>query len=490
MIKNAFPKLGLKVNGIEKEYYARAGENISPGDFVKFEEGIAYQRIEESPVIDIIENGTVQAVLALENNDLLCVYSVAAETGKDFYAQILTAENHLISIEDSVFLANIDYFSFADIKRVSATQFITCYTDNADKKLYASLITVSGNNITYSEAKLINSDQTRIEGVFVLDSTRCIVVYEDYANNSYAKIVILTVGNGTVSVGTAKTLASSTISYHDILVVNNTTICIIYDLDSIVTATLITISSSAITIRGSCSLENSDYGFSRAILLSEAKILLITKILANRGDLDFYYDHYACILSISSTSISDYALTSVIQTEFSTGVKVAIAKVSATEALYMAGKNAVQLNVSGNTVSVGTQTQIFSGEELIYETYQSDNKIILFHRVSTSSNNIKSKTLTVGDTVGVSSEVSIVAWNGLSGIIPLPNNRIFMRNSKQAVMTKIAEDYTVSRNFLVTTYEQQVKKVTSGQFNGVSKSKIIGGTETEHNQKGFVVIPG
>jgi hypothetical protein len=156
----------------------------------------------------------------------------------------------------------------------------------------------------------------------------------------------------------------------------------------------------------------------------------------------------------------------------------------------MAGKNAVQLNVSGNTVSVGTQTQIFSGEELIYETYQSDNKIILFHRVSTSSNNIKSKTLTVGDTVGVSSEVPIVAWNGLSGIIPLPNNRIFMRNSKQAVMTKIAEDYTISRNFLVTTYEQQVKKVTSGQFNGVSKSKIIGGTETEHDQKGFVVIPG
>ena len=444
---------GTNINGILKDYHAYAGENISAGDLVEYINGVAGQGTETSTDTAISTakySGRAIIPIELDENKVLILHCMDVYY---LYGIIVTISGATITLGTDTQLSTDTYSGYAlSAKLIDNGRVFVAYTYGGSKTLNALIVTVSGTTLSYgSWVQLQNTeDAGTVTSVEVLESGNVFVAYN---YSGYIRGIVCTISGTTIAKGTATTLVSGN-SY----------------VGKVISTTL---------------LPNDNV------------------FIAHSFSSSYYL--YGIVITVSGTTMTVGTDTAIISTEAQTGYHMSTSLLpngnifvahsgGGSYALY-----GIIVAVSDKTITFGTDTAINSGIE--YTGYRMSTVVLpngdvfIAHSFSAGSSThmylygiicfINETTITKGTETLLNNSNKYVG--GQISSVLLSNNSVFVAHSSDssyylyAQIWGIDEVNNIPTNVItIPTYETQVRKTTTSQFDGIAKTSGVGGDNTGH----------
>jgi hypothetical protein len=446
-------KSGLSINGIIKNYYAYAGENIKAGDLVEFINGVAGE-------VDYGESVATQ--LSTETNSGYAISAVQLDDNKVFIAHNYGSSYYLYGmvciINGATIIQGTDT-AIASIKE-AGTAISTCllpngsifiaHSDNsaASIRLNGVVVTISGTTITTgSDTILVNSTRAGYTISTYLLPNGNVFIAHSLGDNYYLYGLVVSISGTTITAGADIVLNSTKYTGQ---------------------------------IISTCLLPNGNV------------------FIAHSYGSSYYL--YGIVCSISGTTVgkgNDTVITD------SSNVGRAISACTLENGnVFIAhsyGSNhylyGIVCSINETTITKGTDTALEAGgyeAEKVLTMVLKENKVFVTKchladasRLWASICTINNTSITIGTTVrlsdarGSGNVMSSILLN--NGTIFIAHNHTDGTNYLYAQIFDIDETNNIpTKHIIAIEYETQIRKVTTGQFDGVAKTSGNGGDEFAH----------
>ena len=446
---------GIDINGIIKNYYVYAGENISAGDLVEYINGISSTTTETSVDTQLSSTdyaGDVISAVQLDNSRIFIAHSYSA----DYYLYGI-----VVTINGTTITAGTDtQLSTTYTARSISTQllsngniFIAHDSGYSNYYLYGMIVSINGNTISAGADNKLNANTSTTGATISTQLLQNGNVFIAHSFTSYRLYgMIASINGNSISPGTDTRLSGtnnsgSTISTQ-LLQNGNVFIAHSYDSNYYLYGIVCFINGTTITTGNDMEIEKTTpYSGSKDI--STVVLPNNNIFIAHRSTGQAYLYGIVCTINGSLVFVNGTD-TIINDSETYTGFKISAVALDDTRVFIIHSYSssrylyAVIVTINGTTVTVGTDTQLNA------ETY-SGNKI--------------------------------------SSLL-LQNGTIFTAHSYSSNYNLYAQIFGIdeannipTNNVVVPTYETQVRKTTTPQFDGVAKTSGVGGTSTAHNQQ-------
>lgn len=447
-------KGGMSINGIIKDYYAYAGENISAGDLVEYVNGVAgktdYGESVDTQLINSTYAGLTISAVALDENRVFIAHSYSSYT--NLYGMVVTIDGATITAGTDTELS----WMTGSGSRISAVLlpngnvFIAHASSNDGPSLYGIVCVIEGTTITAGTDKELDSSSYSADTISaILLNNNTVFIAHTYKKYHYLLGMIVTINGTTVTKETDTELSSNTNSADRISTVK----------------------------------------------LADNKIF-IAHLYSNKV--------YGMVVSINGTTITTGTDTQIVDA-YSDGVGISACALPNGNAFvaythyattYRYSLGAVLCAISGTTITVGStywNAVANTGTRVSVLTLPNGN-ILLLHGYGTD-HYLYGKVFTIdGTSVKSGSDIQLSTEKYTGYTISqclLSNGTIFAAHSNSssyylnAQIFGIEEGtsagyYKPTTNIIATDYETQVRKVTTGQFDGIAKTEGAGGDDTGH----------
>lgn len=447
VINNLPVEQGSALRGIEREYYAYAGESIKAGDFVTFMEN-AIATNNTMPLLDL--NGVTGCL-------------------------------------------------------IDANKAFVCYWDNKDLLKYRGrIITIDGNNMSFgpefSWGEFVACNATI--SCCTLDANRVLIAYCD-DKTDYGEVIIATINGTTITFGASYTY-STTASYgpRAVYKISSTQVMLIWrntgNTKGEGRAVVLNISGDAITSQGSSYMfTNMNFYYGYIKKFPSCQLTTSKYVVGYR----YYNNSYvgtcrAMILNVSGTTVSagSYVTTS---SEVADHYDICAMGSSyflfsyendgySSQIYSFASTSSPSKGSEINTCNVNYMDTVFleslSSTSALHLATDGSEHLLYARILIRSSSSLSLQTVyNIDETMRRSGYIyrCLIKIND-SKILVIDQAGIFILNINGNVITRV--DGT-------TTYETQVKKISDGLIAGVAQSNMVGGDHMLHNQKGIVLIP-
>lgn len=444
-------KGGTSINGIIKDYYAYAGENISAGDLVEYVNGIAGKT--EGTSVDTVINtadkftGYRISAVALDNNRVFVAHSY----GSDYhlYGVVLNINGATISAGTDVALNTVLYSGYAiDTLLLPDGRVFIAHSYNGNYSPYATVVSIDGTTIAIDISQELDGTD---RGGYVLSAEL--------------------LPNGNVFIAHSRGT----------------------DLD--LYAMVVSINGNTLTVGSDTSLNGTNKtGYAISTCLLPNGNVFVAHCYGSS------YTLYGIVCTISGTTISKGTDTSLVNSQYAGSEISAISLDNGKVFIaHCYGSNhylyGIVCSVSGTTITAGTDTKLTSaaadGNKLA-TLLLSNGDVFLAH--SGGESNYYSYVAIVGVsgttiTVHTDTKINSLTKTGYT-VSPcfLTNDIIFMAHCYGSDYHLYAQIWGIDDNKIPTNhiiapyYETQVRKVTTGLFDGVAKTSGLGGDGTAHNE--------
>lgn len=443
---------GMSINGIIKDYYAYAGENISAGDLVEYVNGIASK----------------------------------TEIGSSVDTQLSTTQYAGYTIS---------------AVQLDENRIFIAHSYGSDKYLYGIVCTIDGVNITCGTDTLIYNELSLTGNVISAVLTKDGTVFIAHSDNMNMLCgIVCTISGTTIAKGTDTLLSTTTNTSLAISAKlfpsGNIFIAHSYGADYHLYGLVCTISGTTITYGTDTMLSNTRQSgrFASAEVLSNGNVFI-----AHSFNNDIYL--YAIACSISGTTITkgtDKQISSVTQS----GRTVKTCLVLSNKVFITSNYSPSSNNFLGGAVCTVSGTTVTNGEYLALDNSYSysgyavsmkllpNGKVLIVHSRGSNYNlyymivSISGTTFTVVKDVQLSTQTNMAQQ--ISNLL-LIDNTVFIAHSYgsdyylNAQIFGMGPDNTLTNQLVITDYETQVRQVTTGQFDGIAKTSGTGGDDTGHN---------
>ena len=443
---------GGKINGIIEDYYVYAGEKVSAGDFVEFINGVASQKTETSVDTAIKDTGASTA------------YYISA-----------------VALDDTrVFIAHTIY-------------------ENSIYVLYGVVCIINGASIIVGTDTLIN-DRRNCQypiSTMLLQDGRVFVTHtgSNTANGSgYSFLwgVLCEVSNNVISVNQKQILVNDTVYSNSSKVLPNGSVFIAhrYGTSNYIYGMIVEISGTTITTKTDTQL----YGGSNqsatelsTVLLDKERVFIINGYSSN-------YRLYGMICTINGTTLTAGTNTSLISTNYS-GRALSSDKIDTNKVFisheYDSGLYGIVCSVSDTTITKGTDTRIFNYVSTVSSTLTlATNRVLIVGINNTTDYKMFGVICDIENNTITRNTPTIMNPNSYTGSRTSPvllRNNVFIAHSYNSVDKLYAQMFgidkinnTPTNNVTIKDYETQVRKATTSDIYGVTKSSGVGGDETGH----------
>lgn len=448
----------LEIDGIIEEYYAYAGENISAGDFVKFIQGVAGQT-SGTNTPNIFNSASVGYISSCKIDESRVLIAYRNESGGIYGTALIATISGATITYGSEYVFNNSGTTYISPCLVDVDKVLIAYINDA-YKAYSIIGTINGTTITYGTPKVIGSGSSSYVDTYpkvVTLETNKVLMCWDYSRASSSttyglKACVLTISGTAIAKGTVNNIEGYQHIYLSLVKLSSTSAFLAYS-----------------------STNNSNYGRARVLTISGTTVTANTAYTFNTGTT---YDTMSCLVDTN---------------------KVLIAYRDFNSSSYCA---AIIATISSTVITFGNE-YVFSsiGNPVIGGlSFIETNKALVLYQNSDNNYSLKSKILTISDSIITNFGIYEIpgsrgtgsSFNSTACLVDTNKVLIGYRNGNNS-------DYgtagllgivgtTISSTIVTNTMETQVQKITSGQFNGISETDIVGGTSTEHNQKGNIIV--
>lgn len=445
-------KGGMSINGIIKDYYAYAGENISAGDLVEYVNGVAgktdYGESEDTKLSTATRAGYTISAVTLDENRVFIAHSYTSDYY--LYGIVVTVNGASIEIGTDTKISSISD-SGLEISAVALdkNRVFIAHSAYSSRYLHGVAVTIDGATITYGTDVQLSSSTTytgdTISAV-ALDENRVFIAHSYNESNYYLYGIVCTISGTEITYGTDKAIVSSTNAGHTIA----------------------------------------------TQLLDNGNVFIVHSRATS-------YYLYGIICTISGTTISKGTDTKLSSTHTSFAIStekldsgdifIAHSDGSTSPTLY-----GVVCIISDTTITAGIDTQLssadYAGAE-ISPHLLNNGKILILHNLYNTSYYLYGMMVNVDGTtitVETDTQLSTESYTGrvISSIL-LNNGTIFTAHNYGSSYYLYAQIFGIdyennmpTNNVVAIEYETQVRKVTTGQFDGVAKTSGEGGDNTGH----------
>jgi hypothetical protein len=449
-------KGGMSINGIIKDYYAYAGENISAGDLVEYVNGIA---------------GSTNLGTSVETDLVTSKYA-----GYKISAVALN--------ENKVFIAH---------------SYSTSYY------LYGVVVTIDGASLVVGTDTQLNSTTYKGQGIsaVALDENRVFIAHGHNSNTIYLYGMVVTIDGTTITAGTDTALNTSMAGTG-----YNISTCLLPNGNVFIAHSYGDSSNSGyqlyamvVTIAGTKITKGTDTAIST---VTRTGSYISTCLLPN-GNVFIAYGYekkyylYGVVCTIDGATITKGANTALNTTLQGAGLYVSAVSLPNGNVFISHGTltdyylYAIVVSIEGTTITAGTDTMLSEETYMAYQTSSlvlSNDKVLIVH-TNTYSQFLSAMIVAVNNlSITVISE-TVLNTNKFTGnkISPLllPNGSIFIAHCYDssnyylhAQVFGIDSNNAVTNNISILDYETQIRKVTTGQFDGIAKTSGEGGDNTGH----------
>jgi hypothetical protein len=448
-------KGGMSINGIIKDYYAYAGEQISAGDLVEFINGVAgqtnYGQSIDTQISSESLTGARMSAIQLDENRVFIAHSYSSNY--HLYGIVLTINRITITYGTDTQLSSTNGSGTCISAEVlgNGNVFIAHRSDNVTRQSYLNGIVcvINGTTITAgTDTRLTSTAATgNTISTVLLQDNKVFIAHSESSDYYYLDATICTINGTTITAGTITSISATKYTGYAISAVklddNRVFIAHSYASNYVLYAIICKISGTTITKGSTKSLASN--ATNEGSTISAIKIGDNKVFVAHSHDTSSYLNAIICNISDTTISIgTDTALSNLsisgtsISTELLPNGKVFI--VHSNTGYYLYGMICA---VDGTTIINGEDTQLSTVEQggrWISSLLLSNGKVLIPHSASTSS-----------------------TW------------------CLYALICGVDETNNVPiNNIILTDYETQIRKVTTGQFDGIAKTSGTGGDDTGH----------
>ena len=454
---------GVDIQGIIDDYYAYAGENISAGDFVEFVNGIASRTATTSSIKSFSSYSPKSIGITLIDEDkFLIAYVIPNSSKYKCCAKVGTISGITITLGTEYTIA--DTASDVAVISVDTNKCIIVYTSSYD--IYGVGCSIADTAITKGNLASLGtgSSSAHCNNPTLVNMTTSKAVLSYNKNNS-AYVVVITLNTSTL----ALSVKSNTIQPTGYSVWGNVSIC-------------------EITFTGyedyPCYLllgrdTNNNLGILVPIMITSNNTVgyITTPYTFFNGS--SYYQK-ACQIAPD---------------------KYFIMFIDAVSGVYIGKAVICYKPSSGNTLSFGNVYTFYNSGGGVYNNSTSllaieENKVLLIYTTRTDdspskADNIKMQIATINNNEITFGTTNSMGSTGSASLYPqltkIEDNTILVaynHNSTYGYSRLYnCEGNTPVPNFYNYTYETQVRKVTTPQFDGIAQTSGSGGSDTGHNQQ-------
>lgn len=449
-------KGGMSINGIIKDYYAYAGEKISAGDLVEYINGVAgktdYGESVDTAISELEYKGYTTSAVALDENRVFIAHSYS--NSYHLYGIVCTINGATITYgEDTVIedyaTSSVNYNGLAiSIELLPNGNVFIAHSKNSPYHLYGIVVSINGTTITKGTDTAIAAIQ-QYSGRHIstcLLPNGDVFIAHSYGSSYHLYGIVVSIDGLTITVGSDTGLvtganAGSVISTcllpdgRVFIAHSQASNYSLYGITATIDGTKITYSSN----KQLTSMDNSGMYISTCLLPNG------NVFIAHSSGSNYYLYGMVCTISGGITPVTDARLSDLVG----------------------------------------------AGDSNPKTLLLPNNNVFVIHGDNTSSNylygaicSIENTTTTVGvDTLLINSDY---ACYGVSSLL-LNNGTIFIAHSHTKSMYYLyAQIFAIENNIptnhiIANETETQVRKVTTGQFDGVAKTSGEGGDDTGHN---------
>lgn len=448
-------KGGMSINGIIKDYYAFARENISAGDLVEYVNGVAkkedYGESVDTQLSTQIASAYEAKAIQLDENRVFIAHQYNNST-QNVAGIVCTISGANITYGTDTQLNDIGnnkcYLPSKLLLLENGNVFIP-YTTSSGYRVHGMLVSIDGSVITVeADTNLNNMAGSSSLSAELLPNGNIFIAHA-YNTNYHLYGMIVNVNGTTITAGT-DTAISTTQNSGEVIsteLLANGNVFIAHSNAYYKTLTAMVVSISGTTITAGTNVQLSSVNYS-GLVISTCLLKNGNVFVAHKYD---DTNHY----------------------------------------LY-----GVVCSINGTTVTKGTDTAIstakYSGYSISVEPLP-NNKAFILHSSSLTSTytlyGIIINTDGIAITLGQDTPMNVTQSSGYSlSSLLLKNDTLFVIHGQTqsqymlyAQIWGIDYDNNIPTNNISTTeYETQVRKVTTGQFDGIAKTSGEGGDETGH----------
>lgn len=444
---------GFDINGLKKDYYVWAGENINAGSFVEFINGVASTTTvtsSDTKLSTTTKSGYAISAVELQNGNVFIAHSNFTSNYLYLYGIVVMIDGATITYgTDTQLSSSCEAKYISTVLLPSGNVFISWGSNG----FYGVVCSINGTTITTGTSKSISSGQnTACISSCLLNNGNVFISYNNPANtNYYLYGVVASINGTTITYGTKTQIGSKTYTGYRI--------------------------SSVLLQNGNVFIAHS---YNETIALYGIVCSVSGTTITKGTD-----------TSISSNFIDDYMISSVL---LQSG-KVFIVYTGTSKVL-----KGVVISVSGTSISSGTETTLNSTSSSGYSISTNileNGYVSISHPQNTYGYlcimiaSINSYTITVesdkkvSDTAHTATVMSLVSLSDNIFIAHSNNNTNYYLNAQIFGVT----NKTPTSSIEIPTYETQVRNTTTSSANGISKTSGSGGTSTGHNQQVKIYVP-
>lgn len=442
-------KGGMSINGIIKDYYAYAGENISAGVLVEYVNGVAgktdYGESVDTQLSTETNTGYKIAAVKLDESRVFIAHSYGSSYY--LYGAVCTINGAAITCGPDIQLSAATYSGMAiSAKILPNGKVFVAHDYETNHRLWGMLVSIEG-----TEIKVVTD--TQLSGT---------------SNTGYAISTEL-LPNGSIFIA-----HSYNTSYH------------LYGMICTISDTKISYSDTAIA-----TTSKSGY-FISTCLLPNGNVFIAHSYGSN-------YYLYGVVCSISGTTISKGTDTSLSTSNYGEDTEISVQPLSNGDVfvVYTYGNSrylyGIVCSIEGTKVTKGTETALSTESNAGYRistVLLGENKYLVLHIISNVAYLYGMICEIDGSNIITGPDTQILNGNYISYTydnILLNNGTIFVAHSKETSYYLNAQIFGIdeannipTNNIVIPEYETQVRKVTTGQFGGIAKTSGEGGDNTGH----------
>ena len=445
-------KGGTTINGIIKDYYVYAGENISVGDLVEYVNGAAskvnYGQSNDVSLGTTTHTGYSIAAVQLDGNRVFIAHNYSSSYC--LYGVVCTINGASITYGADTQLSGTDGTGKAiSLELLPNGNIFIAHSYGSSNHLYGMVVSISGTTITKGNDTAINNT-TSNSGYAIstkLLANGNVFVAHSYGSNYYLYGIVCSINGTTIAKGNDTSISTanragvaiSTCSLDN----GNIFIAHSYSTNFHLYAVVCTINGDSIT-----------YGTDTALVSVSNGGGAVSACAMPNGDVFIAHSYgsnyhlYGIVCTINGTTISMYTDT-LLNNSTNAGIKINSILLNNGDILiihsysneyYMAG---IVCDVNMGIISAGTDTILNANSRAGYQIF------------------------------------TILLNNGTAFVAHSYNTSYYLYSQICGV------DYgnnIPTNNIVITEYETQVRKVTTAKFDGVAKTEGVGGDETAHNE--------
>ena len=445
-------KGGMSINGIIKDYYAYAGQQISAGDLVEFINGVAgktdYGESVDAQISTEIKSGYAISAVALDENRVFIAHSYGSTLL--LYGVVCTVNNATITYGTETKLVSLSISKISTCLLPNGSVFIAHVADGENQKLNGIVCIIEGTTIIAGNDIQLSSSRHsgNVISTCLLPNGDVFIAHSISSTYYYLYGIVVSIDGTNITAGPDTDLVSSS---------------------------------------------NAGYAISTC-LLPNGNVFIAHSYGSN-------YYLYGIVVSISGTTITKGSDTELIRASY-TGrfiSSIVLNNGNVFIAHGYSGKNylyGIVCTISGTTITKGTDTLLVAADNNgnnISAVLLGNNNVFIARPYGTSYY-LGGIVVTIDGTTitaGTDTQLSTVASSAycLPSALVLSNGTIFLAhnsdNTNYYLYAQIfaVENNVITNHIIATEYETQVRKVTTAQFDGIAKTSGEGGDDTGHKDK-------